>query len=81
VVPSGLAAAATAAPVVIFNNGALIRTSLRLNFAQPDIATTTNGPGGRAVALNVTNVRIDSRMACSRMRRLYFHRRAPWGSS
>jgi uncharacterized protein (TIGR03437 family) len=55
VVPPGLASSATAAPVVIFNNGALIRTSLLLNFAQPDIFTSTNGPGGRAAALNVTN--------------------------
>jgi uncharacterized protein (TIGR03437 family) len=55
VVPRGLASSATAAPVVIFNNGALIRTSLLLNIAQPDIFTTTNGPGGRAAALNVTN--------------------------
>jgi uncharacterized protein (TIGR03437 family) len=56
VVPTGLATSTTAAPVVIFNNGALIRTSLLLNFAQPDIFTTTNGPGGRAAALNVTNI-------------------------
>lgn len=56
VVPTGLASSTTAAPVVINNNGALIRTSLLLNFAQPDIFTTTNGPGGRAAALNVTNM-------------------------
>ena len=55
VVPPGLINSATAAPVVIFNNGALIRTSLVLNFSQPDIFTTTNGPSGRAAALNVTN--------------------------
>jgi uncharacterized protein (TIGR03437 family) len=55
VVPTGLASSATAAPVVINNNGALIRTSLLLNFAQPDIFTSTNGAGGRAAALNVTN--------------------------
>ncbi len=54
-VPPGLAARRRRRRVVIFNNGALIRTSLLLNAAQPDIATTTNGPGGRAVALNVTN--------------------------
>jgi uncharacterized protein (TIGR03437 family) len=56
VVPTGLASSTTAAPVVIFNNGALIRTSLLINFAQPDIFTSTNGPGGRAAALNVTNI-------------------------
>jgi uncharacterized protein (TIGR03437 family) len=55
VVPPGLPASATAAPVAIFNNGSLIRTSVLLNTAQPDIFTSTNGPGGRAAALNVTN--------------------------
>lgn len=55
VVPIGLTPAATAAPVSIFNNGSLIRTSLVLNTTQPDIFTSTNGPGGRAAALNVTN--------------------------
>lgn len=55
VVPPGLSTSTTAAPVVIFNNGALIRTSVLLNLAQPDIFTTTNGAGGRAAALNVTN--------------------------
>ncbi|HEX8283723.1 MAG TPA: hypothetical protein VF588_10235 [Pyrinomonadaceae bacterium] len=53
VVPPGLPAATS--PVAIFNNGTLIRTSLVLNAAQPDIFTSTNGPGGRAAALNVTN--------------------------
>lgn len=65
VVPTGLASSTTALPVVIFNTratdsnavvrGALVRTSLLLNLAQPDIFTTTNGPGGRAAVLNVTN--------------------------
>ena len=55
VVPPGLSSGATPAPVTIFNNGALIRTSVLLNPAQPDIFTSTNGPGGRAAALNVTN--------------------------
>jgi uncharacterized protein (TIGR03437 family) len=55
VVPTGLLNSATAAPVVIFNNGALIRTSVVLNATQPDIFTSTNGAGGRAAALNVTN--------------------------
>lgn len=55
VVPRGIAASATALPVTIFNNGAVIRTSLVLNSAQPDIFTSTNGAGGRAAALNVTN--------------------------
>jgi uncharacterized protein (TIGR03437 family) len=55
VVPRGLTASTTALPVTIFNNGAVIRTSLVLNAAQPDIFTSTNGAGGRAAALNVTN--------------------------
>lgn len=55
VVPRGLNAGTTALPVTIFNNGALIRTSIILNAAQPDIFTSTNGPGGRAAVLNVTN--------------------------
>ncbi len=55
VVPRGLASGATALPVTIFNNGAVIRTSLVLNPAQPDIFTSTNGAGGRAAVLNVTN--------------------------
>ncbi|HEX8149236.1 MAG TPA: hypothetical protein VF591_18790 [Pyrinomonadaceae bacterium] len=56
VVPKGLATPATPVPVVVFNNGTLYRTSLQLNFAQPDIFSTTNGPGGRAIALNVTDM-------------------------
>ncbi|MET0626113.1 MAG: hypothetical protein ABW250_24475 [Pyrinomonadaceae bacterium] len=55
VVPPGLAASATAAPIAVFNNGSLIRTSVLLNTTQPDIFTSTNGAGGRAAALNVTN--------------------------
>ena len=55
VVPTSLTASTTAAPVVVFNNGALVRSSVLLNAAQPDIFTSTNGPGGRAAALNVTN--------------------------
>jgi uncharacterized protein (TIGR03437 family) len=55
VVPPGLPSSATAAPVAVFNNGALIRTSVVLNPVQPDIYTSTNGAGGRAAVLNVTN--------------------------
>jgi uncharacterized protein (TIGR03437 family) len=55
VVPRGLTASATPYAVTIFNNGAVIRTSLVLNPAQPDIFTSSNGPGGRAAVLNVTN--------------------------
>ena len=55
VVPPGLAASTTPVPVVINNNGAVIRTSLLLNAAQPDLFTSTNGEGGRAAVLNVTN--------------------------
>jgi uncharacterized protein (TIGR03437 family) len=55
VVPPGLATSATALPVVIFNNGAVIRTSVLLNAVQPDIFTSTNAAGGRAAVVNVTN--------------------------
>jgi uncharacterized protein (TIGR03437 family) len=57
VVPPGLSVAAlnTSFPVVINNNGAVIRSTLILNPAQPDIFTTSNGAGGRAAVLNVTN--------------------------
>ncbi|MCA1591633.1 MAG: hypothetical protein LC754_03085 [Acidobacteria bacterium] len=56
VVPPGLLTTATTPlPVVINNNGAVIRTSLQLLAAQPDIFTTTNGALGRAAVLNVTN--------------------------
>jgi uncharacterized protein (TIGR03437 family) len=55
VVPRGLVATATALPVTIFNNGSVLRTSVALNAAQPDIFTSTNGAGGRAAVLNVTN--------------------------
>ncbi len=54
VVPAGLPAGTY--PVVIYNGGGLlVRSSLQVNAAQPDIATTSNGPGGRAVVVNVTN--------------------------
>lgn len=58
VVPPGLTAntGTDTYPVVINNNGSIIRTTLRLLVAQPDLFTTTNGFGSnRAVALNVTN--------------------------
>ncbi len=55
VVPPGLLPATAPLPVVINNNGAVIRTSLQLFQAQPDIFTSTNGPLGRAAVLNVTN--------------------------
>ncbi|HEX8852897.1 MAG TPA: hypothetical protein VF754_05385, partial [Pyrinomonadaceae bacterium] len=55
VVPVGLLPSTTPLPVVINNNGAVIRTSLVVNSAQPDILTSTNSAGGRAVVLNVTN--------------------------
>jgi hypothetical protein len=50
-VPAGT----TALPVTIINNGAVIRTSLLITAAAPDIFTSTNGPLGRAAVLNVTN--------------------------
>ena len=55
VVPPGLPASTTAAPVVVFNNGTVTRSTLLIMAAQPDIFTSSNGPGGRAAVLNVTN--------------------------
>jgi uncharacterized protein (TIGR03437 family) len=57
VVPPGLAptTGTNTYPVVVNNNGALLRTTLTLLPAQPDIFTSTDGPGGRARALNITN--------------------------
>ncbi|HKS30071.1 MAG TPA: hypothetical protein VJS44_19770 [Pyrinomonadaceae bacterium] len=50
VVPRGLAAntGSSTYPIVINNNGSVIRGTLQLLPAQPDIFTSTNGPGGRA---------------------------------
>ena len=57
VVPIGLPAntAPQSYAVVINNNGTVIRGLMVVVAAQPDIFTTTNGPGGRAVVCNVTN--------------------------
>jgi uncharacterized protein (TIGR03437 family) len=57
VVPIGLGANSTdqTYPVVINNNGAVIRSTMQIFAAQPDIFTSTNGPDGRAALFNVTN--------------------------
>lgn len=57
VVPPGLPAnmGTETYEVVINNNGNLLRSSLHMEPAQPDIFTDTNGPNGRAIVLNVTN--------------------------
>lgn len=57
VVPVGLAATTgtNTYPVVINNNGSIIRSTIQINPAQPDIFSTTNDAGGRAIVLNVTN--------------------------
>lgn len=57
VVPQGLAATTgtTTYPVVINNNGSVIRGTIQILPAQPDIFTSTKGPGGRASVLNFTN--------------------------
>lgn len=57
VVPVGLAATTgtNTYPVVINNNGSVVRSTIQINPAQPDIFTTTNDAGGRAIVLNVTN--------------------------
>ena len=53
VVPPGLTPGV--ATVVINNNGTVIRGTLNIVPAQPDIFTVPSGPGGRAVVCNVTN--------------------------
>ena len=57
VVPPGIIVTTAGAqlPVVVNNNGTVLRSTLGLNPAQPDIFTSTNGAGGRAAVLNVTN--------------------------
>jgi len=57
VVPAGLAANSSdqTYPVVINNNGAVIRSEIQIFSAQPDIFTSTNGPDGRAAVFDVTN--------------------------
>jgi uncharacterized protein (TIGR03437 family) len=51
VVPPGLAATTGTAtyPVVINNKGSIIRSTIAINPVQPDIFTSTNDAGGRAV--------------------------------
>jgi uncharacterized protein (TIGR03437 family) len=53
VVPKGLSPGTY--PIVINTNGTVMRGLVAIVPAQPDIFTTTNGPGGRAVVCNVTN--------------------------
>lgn len=57
VVPPGLAptSGTNTYPVVINNNGNLIRTTVTIQAAQPDVFSNILGPGGRASVLNVTN--------------------------
>jgi Tol biopolymer transport system component len=56
VVPPGLAptTGTNTYPVVINNNGNLIRTTITILVAQPDIGTSTQDAGGRANASNIT---------------------------
>jgi uncharacterized protein (TIGR03437 family) len=53
VVPKGLPTGVY--QIVINNNGTVIRGNIAIVSSQPDIATTTNGPNGRAVICNVTD--------------------------
>jgi uncharacterized protein (TIGR03437 family) len=57
VVPIGLVpnSGTDSYPVVINNNGTVIRGRVAIVAAQPDIFTDSNGPGGRAVVCNITN--------------------------
>jgi uncharacterized protein (TIGR03437 family) len=53
VTPIGLAAGTY--PIVINNKGTVVRGSIVVVAAQPDIFTSTNGPLGRAQVCNITN--------------------------
>jgi uncharacterized protein (TIGR03437 family) len=53
VVPTSVAPGAT--PIVVNNNGTVFRGAITIVVAQPDIFSTTNDAGGRAVVRNVTN--------------------------
>jgi uncharacterized protein (TIGR03437 family) len=53
VTPIGLAAGTY--PIVINNKGTVVRGSIVIVAAQPDIFTSTNGPLGRAQVCNITN--------------------------
>ena len=57
VAPRGLASALTGSnfPVVVNNQGSVIKGWVTIVPARPDIFSTVFGPGGRAQALNVTN--------------------------
>ncbi len=56
VVPIGLSAGV--ATFVINNNGTVIRGTLNIVVAQPDIFSSTHDAGGRAVVCNVTNTAV-----------------------
>jgi uncharacterized protein (TIGR03437 family) len=53
VVPIGLTPGTY--PLVINNNGTVIRGNITIVAAQPDVFTSTNGPGGRASICNITD--------------------------
>ncbi|MBV9960269.1 MAG: PD40 domain-containing protein, partial [Acidobacteria bacterium] len=57
VVPRGVVPATTGTtyPVMINVRGHILRGSVQLVAAQPDIFTSTNGPGGRAQVINAFN--------------------------
>jgi len=61
VVPAGVISALTGTtyPLVINNNGVVMRTNVTIIPARPDVYNTagTLGPGGRAKVFNVTNSR------------------------
>jgi len=66
VVPPGFAPSSTPFPVVINNNGAVVRSSMSLLFSVPDIFTSTNDAGGRAAVLNITNSLTNGTIATTR---------------
>lgn len=58
VVPQGLPTTGTGTVVINVNQGGSVRTirsAVQLAAAQPDVYSSTNGPGGRASVTNVTN--------------------------
>jgi uncharacterized protein (TIGR03437 family) len=57
VMPIGLPISGSGSyPIVINNNGTVIRGYVVLVAAQPDVETLSNGPNGRAVVCNITTI-------------------------
>src|SRR5206468_5900204 len=48
--------------VVVNNNGTVFRGYVQIVPSQPDLFTSTNGPGGNAIVCNVTNSTVPGRV-------------------